>query len=178
MGESQAARMRLILHLIVKEADMSKEANIAAQKKMGEIINSYQFEKLNEVMAPGVKDHDPADDQGPGPEGFAHWFTQFHSAFPDFKIAVEHLVADEDNVAFAYTITGTQDGPFNGIPATGKKIKVRGMQISKFNSDAMIVERWGASNEAGILQQIGAMKSVPHLDEPPVVSAPASAGAI
>ncbi len=65
---------------------MSKEANIAAQKKMGEIINSYHFDKLNEVMAPNVKDHDPADDQGPGPEGFAHWFTQFHSAFPDFKI--------------------------------------------------------------------------------------------
>ena len=58
---------------------MSKEANIAAQKKMGEIINSYHFEKLHEVMAPGVKDHDPADDQGPGPEGFVHWFTQFHS---------------------------------------------------------------------------------------------------
>ena len=90
---------------------------------MGEIINSYHFDKLHEVFAPGVKDHDPADDQGPGPEGFVHWFTQFHSAFPDFKIAVEHLVADEDNVAVASTITGTQDGPFNGIPATGKKIK-------------------------------------------------------
>ena len=75
---------------------MSKEANIATQKKMGEIVNGYHFEKLHEVFAPGVKDHDPADDQGPGPEGFVHWFTQFHSAFPDFKIAVEHMVVDED----------------------------------------------------------------------------------
>jgi steroid delta-isomerase-like uncharacterized protein len=157
---------------------MSKEANIATQKKMGEIINSYHFDKLSEVFAPGVKDHDPADDQGPGPEGFAHWFSQFHSAFPDFKIAVEHMVADEDNVAFAYTITGTQGGPFNGIPATGKKIKVRGMQISKFNADAKIIERWGASHEIGILQQIGAVEPVPHLDMPPVISAPVSAGTI
>jgi steroid delta-isomerase-like uncharacterized protein len=102
------------------------------------------------------------------------WFTQFHSAFPDFKIAVEHMVADDDNVAFAYTITGTHGGPFNGIPASGKKIKVRGMQISKFNSDAKITERWGASHEVGILQQIGAMKPVAHLDEPPVLSSPAS----
>ena len=75
-------------------------------------------------------------------------------------------------MAFAYTITGTQGGPFNGIPATGKKIKVRGMQISKFNADAKIVERWGASHEVGILQQIGGMKAVAHLDEPPVISAP------
>lgn len=151
---------------------MSKEANIATQKKMGEIINSHEFEKLTEVFAPNVKDHDPADDQGPGPQGFVQWFTQFHSAFPDFKIAVEHMLADEDNVGFAYTITGTQDGPFNGIPATGKKIKVRGMQISKFNSDAKIVERWGASHEIGILQQIGAVKPVAHLDTPPVLSNP------
>lgn len=109
-----------ILLLTDEELTLSKEANIAAQKKMCEIINSYHFDKLNEVMAQNVKDHDPADDQGPGPEGFAHWLTRFHSAFPDFKIAVMHLVADEDNVAFAYTITGTQGGPFNGIPASGK----------------------------------------------------------
>jgi steroid delta-isomerase-like uncharacterized protein len=157
---------------------MSQAENIATQKKMGELANSYQFDKFPEVFASDVKDHDPADDQGPGPQGFTKWFTQFHSAFPDFKIAVEHLVADEDNVAFAYTITGTHEGPFNGIPPTGKKIKVRGMQISKFNSDAKIVERWGASHEIGILQQIGAMKKVAHLDEPPVLSAPASAGQI
>ena len=157
---------------------MSKEANIATQKKMGEIINSYDFDRLKEVMAPGVKDHDPADDQGSGPEGFAGWFTQFHSAFPDFKIAVEHMLADDDNVGFAYTITGTHQGPFNGFAPTGKKIKVRGMQISKFNSDAKIVERWGASNEVGILQQIGAMTPPKHLDEPAVLSAPASSGQI
>ena len=46
---------------------MSKEANIAAQKKMGEIINSYQFDKLNEVMAADVKDHDPAGRPRPRP---------------------------------------------------------------------------------------------------------------
>ncbi len=157
---------------------MSKEANIATQKKMGDIVNSHKFDRLTEVFASNVKDHDPADDQGPGPQGFVHWFTQFHSAFPDFQIKVEHLVADEDNVAFAYTITGTQGGPFNGVPATGKKIKVRGMQISKFDSDAKIVERWGASHETGILQQIGAVNPVAHLDEPAIISAPASAGII
>jgi len=92
------------------------------------------------------------------------------------RIAVEHLVADDDNVAFAYPITGTLGGPFNGIPAAGKKVRVRGMQISNFNSDAKLVERWGASNEVGILQQIGSTEPVPHLDEPPVLSASASAG--
>ena len=102
---------------------MSKEANISTTKKMGEAVNSGQLEKFHEFFAPDVKDHDPAPDQGSGPEGFIKFFTQFRSAFPDLKIAVEHMTADDDSVAIAYTVTGTQDGPFQGIPATGKKVK-------------------------------------------------------
>ena len=149
---------------------MSQEANIATAKKMGEAINSGRLEEFREVFAPDVVDHDPAPDQGKGPEGFIGFFAQFRTAFPDLKIAVEHLVADADNVAIAYTITGTQQGPFQGIPATGKKIKARGMQIAKFDGSARIKERWGSSDEAGILQQIGATKPTTSMNEPPAIS--------
>jgi len=70
---------------------------------------------------------------------------------------VDYLVTDDDNVAMAYTIAGTHNGPLLGIPSTGKKVKVRGMQIARFQ-DGMIVERWGSSDELGILKQIGAIK--------------------
>ncbi len=157
---------------------MSQEKNIATTKKMGEAVNSGKLEMLREAFAADVKDHDPAPDQGKGPEGFIKFFTAFRAAFPDLKIAVEQMVADENNVAIAYTVTGTQDGPFQGIPATGKKIKARGVQISKFNSEGQIIERWGSSDEAGILQQIGATKPASTMNEPPAISAPASSGRI
>ena len=149
---------------------MGKEANIETAKKMGEAINTGHLEQFRTLFAAGVVDHDPAPDQGKGPEGFIQFFTQFRAAFPDLKIAVEHMVADDDNVAIAYTVTGTQEGPFQGIPATGKKIKARGMQIAKFNGDAQITERWGSSDELGILQQIGATKPTSTMDAPPVIS--------
>ena len=57
----------------------------------------------------------------------------------------------------AYTITGTHNGPLSGIPPTGKKVKARGMQIARFK-DGKIVERWGSSDELGILKQIGVIK--------------------
>jgi predicted ester cyclase len=76
-------------------------------------------------------------------------------AFPDMKVEVAALVADEDAIAFAYTFSGTQNGPLMGIPATGKKVKIRGMQISKF-ADGKMVERWGSSDQLGMPQQIGA----------------------
>lgn len=149
---------------------MSKEANIATAQKMGEAINSGKLEQFHDIFAADVVDHDPAPDQGKGPEGFIGFFTQFRAAFPDLKIAVEHLVTDEDNVAIAYTVTGTHEGPFQGIPATGKKIKARGMQIAKYNSEGKITERWGSSDEAGILQQIGATKPTSTMGQPPAIS--------
>lgn len=149
---------------------MSKEANIATAKKMGEAVNKGNLEEFNTLFASDVVDHDPAPDQGKGPQGFIDFFTAFRSAFPDLKVAVDHMVADDDNVAIAYTIQGTQQGPFEGIPATGKKIKVRGMQIAKFNSDAQIKERWGSSDQMGIMEQIGAITPSKHMDDPPAIS--------
>ena len=67
---------------------------------------------------------------------------------------MDTLVADEESIAIAYTLTGTQNGSFMGVAPTGKKMKVRGVQISKFK-DGKMVERWGSSDELGMLQQLG-----------------------
>ena len=64
------------------------------------------------------------------------------------------MVADDDNVAVVYTLMGTHDGEFQGIAPAGKKIEVRGLQIGPFEN-GQIVERWGSSDELGILQQLG-----------------------
>ena len=99
-------------------------------------------------------DHDPAPNQGPGAQGIIDFFTTFRTAFPDLKIAPEALVADEDHVALAYTVTGTHKGEFLGIAPTGRQIKARGLQIGRFEQ-GKLVERWGMSDQLGILEQIG-----------------------
>ena len=148
---------------------MSKQDNIATQKLQGEAINKGRLQELHTVFAENVVDHDPAPDQGKGPEGFIAFFTNFRTAFPDLSIAVDHMVADEDNVSIAYTITGTHKGSFMGIPATGKKIKARGMQIARFEN-AKIVERWGSSDELGILKEIGAVKGAESVAQTPAIT--------
>ncbi len=135
---------------------MSQQENIAAQKKFGEAVNSGNLSMLRDIVAPDAVDHDPAPNQGLGPEGFISYFTELRTAFPDLKIAVDHMVADDDNVAFAYTMTGTHDGPLMGFAPTGRKISARGMQITRFENGKQ-VERWGSSDQLGIMQQIGAV---------------------
>ena len=50
--------------------------------------------------------------------------------------------------------TGTHTGPFQGFQPTGRSFRVRGMQISRF-SDGKLIERWGSSDQLGILTQLG-----------------------
>ena len=58
-------------------------------------------------------------------------------------------------MALTYTVTGTDDGPFPGpLGPTGKEIKVRGMQIGRFEA-GKLVERRGSSDELGIMTQLG-----------------------
>ncbi|WP_342112033.1 ester cyclase [Methylobacterium sp. SI9] len=136
---------------------MSRETSVQATEKFGELVNGGRFEAFPEVVAPDCHDHDPAPGQHMGPEGYQMFFTQLHSAFPDMQVEVKKLVAEGDSVAFAYTLTGTHQGDFNGHKPTGKAIKVRGMQIGRF-VDGKMVERWGSSDELGILKQIGAIE--------------------
>jgi steroid delta-isomerase-like uncharacterized protein len=138
---------------------MSREENIAAQQRAAEYLSNGDIDSAVEVFAVDAVDHDPAPEQSPGREGFREFFRALARAFPDARFDPQYLVADDDHVCVAYTVTGTHRGPFHDIPATGKRIEVRGLQLGRFDN-AQIVERWGSTDELGIMQQIGAIPTV------------------
>jgi predicted ester cyclase len=133
---------------------MSQETNIAAQAAFGAAVGRGELDALDEVVAPHSVDHDPAPGQAPGPEGYKEMFAEIRKAFPDLHVEVEHLVATDDELAFAYMISGTNDGELMGHAPTGKEVSYRGVQISRF-ADGKLVERWGSSDELGMLHQLG-----------------------
>jgi steroid delta-isomerase-like uncharacterized protein len=135
---------------------MSREENVAPQWRAVEHLNSGDIDSAMELFAADAIDRDPAPGQSPGREGFREFFRALASAFPDAHFQPAHLVADDDHVCVAYTITATHKGPFQSIAATNKRIEVRGVQIGRFEN-AQIVERWGSTDELGIMQQIGAI---------------------
>jgi steroid delta-isomerase-like uncharacterized protein len=134
---------------------MTKKDNLAVLEKFGSAVNTGELELLGDLIASDVVDHDPAPDQGAGPEGYIRMFAALRTSFPDLAVSVDQLVTDDDKIAMAYTITGTQKGEFLGVAPTGRKIRARGVQIARFRGGKMI-ERWGSSDQLGILQQIGA----------------------
>ena len=134
---------------------MSKEQNLETTKKLGDAVSSGNLQALKDIFSADVIEHDPAPGQGSGPEGFIKFFTMMRTAFPDLKVTVDHIVQDDNNLAMAYKIHGTHKGDFMGIAPTGKTFEARGMQIGRYEN-GKIVERWGSSDELGLVKQLGA----------------------
>ncbi len=134
---------------------MSNQDNIAAQEHLAGNINDGNVATVVEAFAEDAVDHAPAPGQRPGRAGFRDFWTTITTAFPDAHIEPRHELVADEHVVVAYTLTGTHLGDFQGISPTGKKVQISGIQIGRFE-DAQIVERWGSSDELGILKQLGA----------------------
>jgi len=116
-------------------------------------VNEGELEDLREVFAEDVVDHDPAPEQSPGPDGFITYFSGLRRAFPDLCVEPDVVICDEDHVCTAYRLSGTHRGDFLGVAPTGRRVEVRGVQIARFD-DGRIVERWGSTDELGILTSL------------------------
>lgn len=88
---------------------------------------------------------DPAPGQGLGPQGFRDFVTELRGAFPDLHIEPVHLLATEDAVALAHSVTGTHSRPLMGHAATGEALDVRGVQLDLVSP----ARRIGAASRVG-----------------------------
>ena len=132
---------------------MSAE-NKAIMQRLIEEFNRGNDEIYDELVSPDYVNHtDP-----PGPmatrEGWKQKAAMFHKAFPDLHVEIDQIIAEGDLVVTAITSTGTHQGEVMGIPATGKKVSVRGVHINKI-VDGKIVARWELTDMMGLMVQLG-----------------------
>jgi len=90
----------------------------------------------------------------PGATGTNFIVQMMRSAFPDFHMEISHMVAEDDRVAARFVETGTQEGDFFGIPATGKPVRFTEIGILRV-ADGKIVETWYDLDMLGLMQQLG-----------------------
>jgi steroid delta-isomerase-like uncharacterized protein len=90
----------------------------------------------------------------PDREGFKQTVNLLRSGFPDLNMTVDGMVAEGDTVAARVTARGTHTNEFMGIPPTGKQVTMTGMDFVRFEN-GKVVERWGAWDQLGMMQQLG-----------------------
>ncbi len=92
----------------------------------------------------------------PGLDNVRRFYQAWWEAFPGSQLVLEDAVAAGDTVACRARLTGTHDGPFQGIPASGRPIAVSAFTFLRFK-DGRCVERWSMIDSLALLTQIGAM---------------------
>jgi steroid delta-isomerase-like uncharacterized protein len=88
--------------------------------------------------------------------GLRSFYTGLWGGFPDLRINIDELVGEGDKVVWRITASGTHDGPFQGLPATGKPVTFGAQYTFRFEG-GKIVERWSTLDRLSLLVQIGAV---------------------
>ena len=66
-------------------------------------------------------------------------------------------MAEGDKVVTRYTASGTHRGEFFGVPGTGNRIEMSGIQIDRFDEGGRMVEEWTEYDLLGAMRQMGAV---------------------
>jgi steroid delta-isomerase-like uncharacterized protein len=97
---------------------------------------------------------------GDGREANRRFWAGFFSALPDLTATMEDLVICGDRVVGRFTYRGTHTGELLGIPATGRSVVMRSIDIWRVE-DGLFVEHWDELNTLELLQQLGALSAQP-----------------
>jgi ketosteroid isomerase-like protein len=93
----------------------------------------------------------------PVPREFHQGFARaFYAAFPDMAHTVDDVFAAGDRAAVRFTLRGTHQGAFFGIPATGRAVVVVA-NVFLTVRDGRVSELRGIFDEAGLLRQLGVL---------------------
>ena len=134
---------------------MAKEANVAKLQRLAEeVLTGHDLAVLDEIFHMDYIEHEPPPGMGPGRDGLRQWLAGFIAAFPDVRWTIEEQIADEDQVWTRSVWRGTHQGPFLGVPPTGKQVSVAAWTIDQF-TDGKIAESRLIMDAAGLMMQLG-----------------------
>jgi predicted ester cyclase len=136
----------------------SPEGNKALMSRfIEEVWNKGDLNVSDEIFHPRATS--PSAPQLPlGAEGVRTVVSLFRSAFPDFHMTIEDLIAEGDKVVGRFTENGTHQGEFMGIAPTGRRAQFTEIGILRIG-DGKVVESWFETDMLGLMQQLGAVRA-------------------
>jgi predicted ester cyclase len=132
---------------------MERTGNEALYRRLiEEGFNQGNLAVIDEIVAPDAIEHQRGSESGQ--EGVKRTIRYLRSAFPDFAITIDEVVADGDKVWARQRGGGTNLGSFAGHPPTGVAMKIDVIDICRFEEGKM-VEHWGVPDQLGAMQRLG-----------------------
>jgi steroid delta-isomerase-like uncharacterized protein len=130
-------------------------------RRFYESISAGDIDGFGDLLADDFVEHEETPGLAPTKAGVMDFFRMSRAAFPDMRMDVEDIVASGDKVVARVRLTGTHQGEFMGMPATGKRIDVQLVDITRFGDDGLAHEHWGVMDSLAMMQQLGAVPEGP-----------------
>jgi steroid delta-isomerase-like uncharacterized protein len=127
----------------------------ATVERAFELINAGDIDGFGDLMAENFVEHEQVAGLEPTKEGTKQLFRMLVAGFPDLRFDVEDILSTGDKVTARLRLTGSHNGEFMGIPATGKSINIQAIDILKFDADGLVDEHWGVTDIMSMMQQLG-----------------------
>jgi predicted ester cyclase len=105
-----------------------------------EVVNKHQPEASDRFVATDFIEHNPRLPHQ-GLAGTKKFLNIVFAAFSDYHAEIQQLVAEGDWVVSRTQFTGTNDGPYEGRPATGNKLVFSTSDFYRIEN-GKIAERW------------------------------------
>ena len=135
---------------------MTTGSNKVLMSRFTDFINTASKDMATELISPNAMFYVPGRPEPlQGPSGYLETIGMMRAGFPDIQWTLEESIAVGDKGAARFTMRGTHNGAFFGVPPSGNKIEVKAMNFYRF-ADGKIVEEHGQPDLLGLLQQIGA----------------------
>jgi steroid delta-isomerase-like uncharacterized protein len=116
---------------------------------------------LAEDYAENAVAESPMQGRLTGRQRIAAVFDSWFNAFPDLKITTRDLLIDDHRVVHVYHVTGTQSAPFEGVPATGRRIEFKGVWLYTLTPDGRIQADERLYDVTNVLVQLGVLRAKP-----------------
>jgi steroid delta-isomerase-like uncharacterized protein len=126
-----------------------------------EVWNKWNMSVLEEIFATNWVYHDAGGMELKGMDGFKQFLTMHRTAYPDFQMQVEEMIAEGDKVVSRITAQGTLNGPLMGLTPTGKHFKSPIVEIHRFVG-SKLAETYEFANLLDAFQQIGIIPPMSH----------------
>jgi steroid delta-isomerase-like uncharacterized protein len=133
---------------------MTTDSQRTAERIPLEVINQSKFDLLDELLSTDFVDHAARQGVAPTREGLKQTLVEFKNAFPDAFYTIDDAIASGDKIVYRMSASGTMNGDFMGIPATGKRASWTEIHVGRY-ANGRLTEHWGLIDQLGMLVQLG-----------------------
>ncbi len=126
-----------------------------------DLINSGDIDGFGDLLAEDFVEHEETPGLAPTKEGVLEFFRMYRTAFPDLQMRPEEVLVSGDRTVTRARVTGTHQGELMGMPATGKSVDVKLIDIMRVDDAGKICEHWGLVDMLSMMQQLGAVPDGP-----------------